>query len=302
MQSTALDSHSADPHNGDDNPFRYSGEYYDEETGFIYLRARYYDPTIGRFISEDPIRDGLNWYAYCNNNPVMYVDPSGLDGVPIWATNILNSIETEQDIMKALSVDINQWAGFARCSVEEAVRLAKNQQTQLVSKGQLYAMGWKNVNNRMVADLNDTLRKYDITSTEGIRHFLSQVSVESLCGTMLHEKYNGTPEEYFKKVDGGAKYRGAGYIHLTHKYNYQAFANYVNDPKVVDEGYSYVEKYYAWEAAGWFWSVYTKGLKEKADAGASVEQITLLVNGGNNALDERKRYYDLATKIGIGGE
>ena len=61
----------------DINPFRYCGEYYDAETGFIYLRARYYDPTIGRFISEDPIRDGLNWYAYANNNPVMFVDPSG---------------------------------------------------------------------------------------------------------------------------------------------------------------------------------------------------------------------------------
>ena len=59
------------------NPFGYRGEYVDSETGFIYLRARYYDPTTGRFINEDPIRDGLNWYAYCNNNPVMFVDPSG---------------------------------------------------------------------------------------------------------------------------------------------------------------------------------------------------------------------------------
>ncbi|MBQ2742999.1 MAG: DUF2974 domain-containing protein [Oscillospiraceae bacterium] len=62
----------------DTNPFRYSGEYYDAETGFIYLRARYYDPSIGRFTAEDPIRDGTNWYVYCNNNPVMYVDPWGL--------------------------------------------------------------------------------------------------------------------------------------------------------------------------------------------------------------------------------
>ena len=62
----------------DINPFRYCGEYYDAETGFTYLRARYYDPTTGRFISEDPIRDGLNWYAYCENNPVMFVDPWGL--------------------------------------------------------------------------------------------------------------------------------------------------------------------------------------------------------------------------------
>ncbi|MBE7050175.1 MAG: RHS repeat-associated core domain-containing protein [Ruminococcaceae bacterium] len=61
-----------------DNSFRYCGEYYDEESGLIYLRNRYYDPSIGRFITEDPIRDGLNWYVYCGNNPVMYVDPNGL--------------------------------------------------------------------------------------------------------------------------------------------------------------------------------------------------------------------------------
>ena len=66
------------PYDLDTNPFRYCGEYYDAETGFIYLRARYYDPSMGRFISEDPIRDGVNWYAYCGNNPVMFVDPFGL--------------------------------------------------------------------------------------------------------------------------------------------------------------------------------------------------------------------------------
>ena len=42
------------------NPFRYSGEYFDEETGFYYLRARYYDPSIGRFLTEDPAGDGTN--------------------------------------------------------------------------------------------------------------------------------------------------------------------------------------------------------------------------------------------------
>ncbi|MBR6522980.1 MAG: RHS repeat-associated core domain-containing protein, partial [Clostridia bacterium] len=60
------------------NPFRYAGEYQDLCSGLIYLRNRYYDPSIGRFISEDPIKDGLNWYVYCNNNPVMFVDPMGL--------------------------------------------------------------------------------------------------------------------------------------------------------------------------------------------------------------------------------
>ncbi len=60
------------------NPFRYCGEYYDAETGLIYLRARYYDSAVGAFVSEDPIKDGLNWYAYCGADPVMFVDYSGL--------------------------------------------------------------------------------------------------------------------------------------------------------------------------------------------------------------------------------
>ena len=60
------------------NPFGYKGEYFDTETGFVYLRARYYDPSTGRFINEDPIRDGNNWYVYANNNPIRYIDPWGL--------------------------------------------------------------------------------------------------------------------------------------------------------------------------------------------------------------------------------
>ncbi len=61
-----------------DNPFLYCGEYYDAETQTYYLRARYYNPANGRFNAEDPVKDGFNWYAYCGNNPIMYVDPTGL--------------------------------------------------------------------------------------------------------------------------------------------------------------------------------------------------------------------------------
>ena len=60
------------------NPFRYTGEYYDEETGFTYLRNRYYDSSVGRFITEDPVRDGVNWYTYTGNAPTMNTDPWGL--------------------------------------------------------------------------------------------------------------------------------------------------------------------------------------------------------------------------------
>ena len=66
-----------------ENPIKYAGEYYDEETGFIYLRQRYYDPQVGRFISEDTVKDGQNWYLYTNNNPIMYIDPTGLDALAV---------------------------------------------------------------------------------------------------------------------------------------------------------------------------------------------------------------------------
>ena len=72
----------------DENPFRYCGEYYDTETGFIYLRARYYDPNVGRFTTVDPIKDGLNWYNYCNNNPLKHIDSSGLRPKE-WADKII---------------------------------------------------------------------------------------------------------------------------------------------------------------------------------------------------------------------
>ena len=60
------------------NPFGYSGEYHDSETGLIYLRNRYYDSSTGRFITEDPAKDGVNWYSYCGGDPVNMVDPSGM--------------------------------------------------------------------------------------------------------------------------------------------------------------------------------------------------------------------------------
>ena len=71
-------------HIGNMNPFRYRGYYYDDETGLYYLKSRYYDPETGRFITIDDISyidpetiNGLNLYAYCGNNPVMYTDPEG---------------------------------------------------------------------------------------------------------------------------------------------------------------------------------------------------------------------------------
>src|SRR5208283_2565444 len=45
--------------------------------GQLYFNSRYYDPTIGRFLTEDPSRHGVNWYAYCENDPINKTDPTG---------------------------------------------------------------------------------------------------------------------------------------------------------------------------------------------------------------------------------
>ena len=60
------------------NRLRYNAQIEDDLMEFYYLRVRYYNTGIGRFTQEDVIyNDGLNLYAYCSSNPVMYADPSG---------------------------------------------------------------------------------------------------------------------------------------------------------------------------------------------------------------------------------
>jgi len=63
------------------NPFRYTGREFDTEIGIYAYRARYYDQTVGRFLSEDPVRfkGGVNFYAYTLNDPLNWTDPFGLD-------------------------------------------------------------------------------------------------------------------------------------------------------------------------------------------------------------------------------
>ena len=79
-----IDSSTTDYTLAHDNPIRYRGYYYDEDTGLYYLNSRYYNPEWRRFISPDDTAyldaetpNGLNLYCYCNNDPINYADPSG---------------------------------------------------------------------------------------------------------------------------------------------------------------------------------------------------------------------------------
>ncbi len=79
------------------NPIRYRGYYYDTETSLYYLQSRYYDPEVGRFISQDELVyldlgnvNGLNLYCYCQNDPINFTDEAG--NIPQWLGTTLKIV------------------------------------------------------------------------------------------------------------------------------------------------------------------------------------------------------------------
>ena len=104
---------SSDAAIGDLNPLRYRGYYYDAETGFYYLQSRYYDPAICRFINADGLfTDGFvgsNLFAYCVNDPVNTVDPTGNFAITATVALITFGIAL---VATALAVGISSSPGF----------------------------------------------------------------------------------------------------------------------------------------------------------------------------------------------
>ncbi|WP_317368902.1 hypothetical protein [uncultured Tyzzerella sp.] len=177
-----------------------------------------------------------------------------------------------------------------------------------VEKEQLIHIGFlkEYVTDSMINELNFILEKYEINTVPRIRHFLSQVCHESFRGSLTIEV--GKDEYFYKYInvlgntnsEDALLYRGAGYIQITGKDTYLSYSKYLGDELIVTEGYKRVSKFYAWDASGWYWRDYKKyaNLNRLCDEGASVEQITKIVNGRNmNGLAERKEFYKKACQI-----
>ena len=103
------------------NPIRYRGYYYDHETGYYYLNSRYYDPEIGRWLNADGYVStgqgilGTNMFAYCENNTVSRVDPTGHFWSEIW--EFAKTAVTE--IGKAIGVLSPAYAGCGGAAVAD---------------------------------------------------------------------------------------------------------------------------------------------------------------------------------------
>lgn len=180
--------------------------------------------------------------------------------------------------------------------LEEFAKLYRTKPAQLVSKEQLafiWGCSTKLIQDTEIVELNKCLNTFEITTPVRIRHFLAQISHESGGGRYKEELASG--EDYENRDDlgnthvgDGPKYRGAGYIQLTGRANYQAFANYIKDPDVMS-GVAYVAIRYPFTSAGYWW--YCNQMNTLCDTNPTVNQVTLRVNGGYNGLDDRKRYY-----------
>ncbi|MCH5252901.1 MAG: hypothetical protein J1F22_07995 [Lachnospiraceae bacterium] len=142
----------------DDNPFRYCGEYYDKETDEIYLRARYYQPSEGRFITRD-IYTGeedeplsLHLYTYCYNDPITYADNGGncptlvnlvVIGKMIYDTYTAQNNETSNNMQVFAYPYTDPWSGMPKkakkhigyLSVEKQIENAKYIENYLMIKG-----------------------------------------------------------------------------------------------------------------------------------------------------------------------
>jgi len=144
-----------------------------------------------------------------------------------------------------------------------------------------------------IDELNRCLYTFDIVETSTIRHFLSQTAHESGGGRYTKElasgwAYEGRYDLGNNKIGDGPKYKGAGYLQLTGRANYQAFADYIEDQKVMD-GCDYVAETYPFNSAGhWWWK---NGMNELCAKNPTVEEVTKRVNGGYNGLEDRKYYY-----------
>lgn len=150
-----------------------------------------------------------------------------------------------------------------------------------------------------VVELNQCLNTFNITTLSRKRHFLSQTAHESGGGRWKEELASGSAYEGRKDLGNtqpgdGPRFKGAGYIQLTGRANYQAFSNYIKDPKVM-QGCSYVAANYPFSSAGFWWS--SNGMNVLCDSNPTVEQVTLRVNGGYNGLDDRKMYYNRCLSI-----
>lgn len=176
-----------------------------------------------------------------------------------------------------------------------------------VTKSQAEYIFENSISAELLEDLNSCLEKFEIDTVQRIRHFLAQIAHESGGLKWLRElggeayftrMYEGRPDLGNSQRGDGARFAGAGAIQLTGRFNYQAFANFIGNSKVMD-GQDYVAKNYPFTSAGFWWK--NDSMNAFIDSGASVDRVGAKINGSRpnlpNGYEDRRYRYGLASKV-----
>ncbi len=162
------------------NPYRYAGELFDDESGLIYLQARYYSPSTGRFITKDTYEGeinnplSLNLYTYVHNNPLKYIDPSGNVAVDplLWEYNYKIN---EQKIA---------WAEANERGNAVAKAAAAAEATRLRTEFNKKTENNKSLRDGLLSSTDAVLNRFNVTNTDNNK--ITQILVDK-GGTVYYE-------------------------------------------------------------------------------------------------------------------
>ena len=127
------------------NPYRFTGRRWDDESGLYYYRARMYKPDIGRFLQPDPIgyEGGLNLYAYCGNNSIVFIDPYGED---FWSVVVKATEFTDSRAWKGASNFVSGMGDNLSFGLTNTIRNATGLNSEVNRNSGIYKAGeWSGV-------------------------------------------------------------------------------------------------------------------------------------------------------------
>ena len=194
-------------HIGNLNPFRYRSYYFDTETKLYFLKTRYYDPEVGRFINMDSIDyadpetiNGLNLFAYCGNNPVMNFDP---DGHAWWKWALFGAAVAVIAVAAVVATVASGGLATAACAV--AVGGATAMAGNIVEQGK--TKGWDNIDVGEVGIKSLGGSLYGLASTitgpGAVLAKAGEASIENIAMTLYHSEGKASAGEIIKNAELG---------------------------------------------------------------------------------------------------